>query len=581
MCLIVRCYKISEFGNFLFHLKQTLKCSLLSYLWCLAMAASPSLTSPLSQPSSRLSFSLSQPIGQHANEVHKVSEMSEMSEVSEVSEVSDTSNMMTTQHLVAGTSVGAAAAVSLSDVRVSTPANMTPSGPHTSLQSVIPRPQPITGGVRQANRIPFHHSDTMETTVTVSQDPIVLTNLAHVMHTWATTFKKRQKLHEHASLHFAQLYRKRMLPYHVCSVISGCLAVAEFAQTLLETTEHKWLFVLGVLISAILFVLSLGGSIVLIMMQQFWRHDTLAEQHESRSRLCGQFSLQCERMLGSLRLQHSRSSDSVFETYQELMNVRRSMMDNNVLLELPKHLEHKDPFASGTPPFIPVNTPHVWATPYDNGNIPREQRPKRTRSQEVHKHFQNLVSHIQRLAKVSPIDDLKRTQAPTFKPDNNVNQSPFIKALQEWQTQANAQSDQLAACSRSLQRKERWWNVVRAIPSVITQVTTSVNLVQHLLQSQSGLAMAWSVIVVVLLLLQEWFVHLHKTFAFAKRAADANAHARQLRNFSEQITTVAIYHQNVVDDADQKSEFIHHHLEELKNMRQDIRNQFPIHIVDM
>ena len=197
------------------------------------------------------------------------------------------------------------------------------------------------------------------------------------------------------------------------------------------------------------------------------------------------------------------------------------------------------------------------------------------------------MNHIQTLTKLSPQDDLKRTQATPFHfttSSNNTQLSAFNEVLEKWQTQANLQSNHLTAHSTLLQHKARWWNVVRSVPSVVIQATTSVNLVQHLhgfsddeANSHTGFALTWSIIVVVLLVCQEWFVHLHKALAFTKRATDADTHARQLRNFSEHITTIAIYQENI--SSERKDKFIHHHLDELKQMRRDIREQFSLQTI--
>lgn len=463
-------------------------------------------------------------------------------------------------------------------------------------------PSATSPSALRAKRMQLRRSQTTDSSVTVmvAHEPIVLTNLVQIIHTWGTRFKQHQKAHEAASVHFGTLHRKYMLSYHIISVVLGCSAVAETTQRLVQAGNegNRMALVVAMTMASLLFWLSFVNNCHFVVMEKYWRFESLAQAHEQRGRLHGQLALQCERTLGSLRLKRG-TQDEPLHAYMMLMTARNSMLEHNPILPLPSHLTLEEPLGGGTPMFIPLNTPAVWATP-DEQPLPSATRDTFTRRANPHRHhhtmrLKTLVRHVQTMAQCSPEHDLERPCAPPMRFDsrvssphfdskgdggNSTTESLFTSSLQAWQTQALGQADSLQARATQLQRKSRVWNICRGLPLVVMQVTTSVNVVQQLqaLGSDSSAAgWAVSVLVLIILLFQKAFEHLHAIFAFKQRAIDADAHMRRLQGFSEHISSVLINQETVPRHSPEMDTYMRHHLEELRRAREDIREHFSMH----
>ena len=380
---------------------------------------------------------------------------------------------------------------------------------------------------------------------------------------------------------------------------------------------------LGAVLALTLFLLSLMYNAIFLIMEQYWRSDTLSKQHEQRSRLFGQFSLQCERAVGTLRLKRDCFLETPSQVYTQLMATRTSMLENTVLLTLPPHLQKEQDqlLASGTPMLVPMNTPAMWATPCDEDDshgdgarvstaTPPGIRSKSPRVTSNHRNdaripprmnFQVLVRHVQAMAQRSPKRDLVQSCPPPVHiahpfhragsdsdaaPTPMAAQTAFKTALESWQQQAIQQADELDHLARRMQRYGRRWDAVRVIPSIVLQVTTSINLMQQMqrLSDEGGAGASsvwtsvWNIMVVVLLVLHKVFEHMHGAFNFETRAVDADAHMRQLRNFAEQIATVAINQEAVAPQSKEMNEFMKVNLEKLRQARKDIREQFSLQL---
>ena len=453
----------------------------------------------------------------------------------------------------------------------------------------------------------------------------VSAKIGEIVNMWHLAAKLQQRNHMFASEFFQQKHNCLRVLMIILTVLLGSSAVVESGQTLqaagvgAESAQSVQVVAAFMFVSIGLFILSLAHIILRTLADTVWRFQAKAQKHLIRSRVHGQFCLQCERVVAQMAMSSAASTDTFLEFYMSLMSTRANILDRQEILVFPPDTRIRLNKHT-TPLFVPEmaritlrrkpsqHPAHTHGRRH-NSRTPR-RRPPPPPPPPPAPRLAALVRRVHKLARAeaqhgaraeagtetegedqlepspSPSPSARRgslqpTQERSSLGDVAAASDAYTQALQVWKKQAGHQCVRLARQAVLLHKKHRCWTLIKSIPSMFTTFASTITMAEETrrytvakqLAQQLGdptVVLVGSIIVLCMLFLGGVADVVDTALAFQRRAHTTESHAKQLCNFKELVTTT-IMNDYRASDATRAS-----HLEELRQLRQDIRDEFPL-----
>ena len=424
--------------------------------------------------------------------------------------------------------------------------------------------------------------------------------LSDIINTWHYTSKQQQRNHIFAAEYFQRQHNAVRIPLIVLAVLLGSSAVVE---TVHHTDPTSGEVQLGfVVLSVVLVLMSILQMILHALMDTVWKYARRANKHKQHARIYGQFCLQCERVVAQMALQRYDSDDNVtLDFFMGLMSTRANILDRQELLVFPPD-KRIVPRQSATPLFVPSAREIKTRSPSSSARTRRARAhararrhgslsPTHARRRETPR-LVTLVEHVRQLTRAESQDYVDETLRATAEQalasrDSSASSSStaggmsascqiYHKVLKAWKAEAVAQSAHLTKRAHRLHRLQTYWLLGKTVPDVFLAFASTVSMTEEIkimyaaAERSPALGIIASIMILCMLFVRSMTDALDGVLAFKSHADLSESHAKQLQNFSEHITTCRLHDHRATDNTRASN------LEELRQMRQDIRDQFPL-----